>query len=115
MVGGGLEAGVARRGGRWPWWLVAGYGGTGGGGGGMGGGEGGDGGWRWRIVLVLGVAWVAGVVGWDEGPFAFAFDEGPAVVGFLGVVVAAEPVEEIEGGEVGLGVVEAVVVLEPVA
>ena len=68
----------------------------------------------WRAVgEVLGVAWVAGVLGWDEGPFAFAFDEGPAVVGFLGVVVAAQAVEEIEGGDVGFGVVEAVVVLEP--
>jgi hypothetical protein len=54
-------------------------------------------------------------VGWDEGPFAFAFDEGPAVVGFFAVVVSAEPVEEVEGGEVGFGVVVAVVVLEPVA
>jgi hypothetical protein len=55
------------------------------------------------------------VVGWDEGPFAVALDEGPAVVGFLAVVVCAEPVEEVEGGVVGFGVVVAVVVLEAVA
>ena len=61
-----------------------------------------------------GEAGVAGVVGWDEGPFAFAVDEGPAVLGFLAMVVAAQAVEEVEGGVVGLGVVVAMVVLEPV-
>ena len=77
---------------------------------------------RWLVMVaraggretVAGEAWVAGVVGWDEGPFAFAFDEGPAVLGFLAVVVTAQAVEEVEGGEVGFGVVVAMVVLEPV-
>ena len=45
---------------------------------------------------------VAGIVGRDEGPFAFAFDEGPTVEGFLPMVVSAQPIEEVEGGEVGL-------------
>ena len=55
---------------------------------------------------------MAGVVGRDEGAFAVTCDEGPAVVGFELVVVGAETVEEIEGGEVGSGPVDAVVVLQ---
>src|SRR5579859_5538828 len=55
---------------------------------------------------------VAGVVGGDEGAFASAVDEGPAVVGFELVVVAAQSVEEVEDGVVGLGPVDAVVDLQ---
>src|SRR5579859_3844085 len=55
---------------------------------------------------------VAGVVGGDEGAFASAVDEGPAVVGFEVVVERAEPVEEVEDGVVGLGPVDAVVDLQ---
>ena len=58
------------------------------------------------------VVGVAGVCGWDEGSFAGAFYEFPAVVGFLLVVVPAEPVEEVVGGVVGLGPVGAVFVVE---
>jgi hypothetical protein len=60
------------------------------------------------------MAGMAGVVGWDEGPFAFAFDEGPAVLGFLAMVVVAQAVQEVKGGEVGFGIVMAMVVLEPI-
>ena len=56
---------------------------------------------------------MAGVVGGDEGPFAVALDQGPVVVGFQAVVVAAQSVEEVEGGDLGLDVVLPVVVLQP--
>jgi hypothetical protein len=55
------------------------------------------------------MAGVAGVVGWDEGPFAGSFDEGPSVAGLEGVVVTTETVEEVEDGEVGFGPVLSVV------
>ena len=51
----------------------------------------------------------------DEGAFAFAVDEGPAVLGLLAMVMAAEAVEEVENSEVGFGVVMAMVILEPVS
>ena len=41
---------------------------------------------------------VAGVVGWDHGSAAFAFDEVPAVVGLEVVVVVTDPVELVEAG-----------------
>src|SRR5579859_8156767 len=55
---------------------------------------------------------VARVGRWNEGPLAPAFYEGPVVDGLLPVVVAAEPVEQVVGGDLGLGPVLAVVVLQ---
>ena len=55
---------------------------------------------------------VAGVVGWDEGSFAGAGDEGPAVVGFEVVVVGAERVELIEPCVFGAGPFGIVIVFE---
>src|SRR6202022_3657779 len=80
------------------WWWRGGAGVAGGGGGGGGGGG--------PVAPPLaGGPRGGGVGGRDEGPFALAFDEGPAVVRFLAVVVSAQPVEQVEGGEVGFGVV----------
>lgn len=59
-------------------------------------------------------AWMAGVAGWDKGPFAIPFHEGPAVPGFLAMVMAAQAIEEVEQGEMGLGVVKAMVVLKSI-
>jgi hypothetical protein len=47
----------------------------------------------------VGVAWV---VWWDEGAFAAAGGEGPAVLGFQVVVELAERVEFVESGVFGL-------------
>ncbi len=59
-----------------------------------------------------GVVGVAGVVGGDEGAFAGAGGEGPAVVGLELVVVVAEGVELVEAGVVGAGPGVAVVDLD---
>src|SRR5581483_5518379 len=67
------------------------------------------GGWSVRL---LGVAGVVGVVGWDEGAFAGAGDEGPAVVGLEVVVVVTDPVGPVQHGEMGVGPVLPVVVLQ---
>src|SRR5262249_38703979 len=67
-----------------------------------------------REVRFLGfVLGVAGVVGWDEGAFAGAFDERPAVVGLEVVVVFAQPVGVVDSRRVGLGPAGVVVDLEP--
>lgn len=55
---------------------------------------------------------MAGVVGWDEGSFAAPLNQCPALMSLLVVVVSAEPVEEIEGGDLRLGEVRAMVVLQ---
>lgn len=56
---------------------------------------------------------MAAVVWRDEGPFPPAFDERPPLTRLQIVVMAAEPVEEIESRDLGLGVVLAMVVLQP--
>ncbi|HSK25650.1 MAG TPA: hypothetical protein VK894_01915 [Jiangellales bacterium] len=56
---------------------------------------------------------MAEVVGWDEGAFAGAGDEGPAVAGLEVVVDSAERVELAEAGVPGAGPVLAVVDLDP--
>jgi hypothetical protein len=55
---------------------------------------------------------MAGVLGWDHGAFAGAFDERPSVEGLEMVVVGAEAVAFVEAGVVGLGPVFAVVELD---
>jgi hypothetical protein len=52
------------------------------------------------------------MIGWDESSFAGAVDEVPVVAGLEVVVVGAEPVEEVVDGELRLGPVFAMVVLE---
>jgi hypothetical protein len=56
---------------------------------------------------------VAGVVGWDEGAFAVAGCQGPAVAGLEVVVVFAEWVELVQAGAPGAGPGLAVVVFDP--
>src|SRR5690348_6761222 len=65
-----------------------------------------------RTLGPFAVAGMAGVVGWDHGPFAVAVDEGPAVVGLEPVVVGAGPVEPVEHRQMGGRPVLAVVVLQ---
>ena len=50
-----------------------------------------------------GVAGVAGVVGRDEGPFAVALDQGPAVQALAVVMVGTQAVEQVEHGQAGGG------------
>ena len=63
-------------------------------------------------MRVIGLAGMAGVLGIDEGAWALPVDEGPVPGGLEPVVVAAEPIEEVEDGDAGAGPVVAVVVLE---
>jgi len=46
---------------------------------------------------------MAGVVGWDHGSWAVAFDECPVVSGFEVVVVFAERVELVDACAFGVG------------
>ncbi len=50
------------------------------------------------LVLLVGVVGVVGVGWWEELSWSGAGFEGPAVEGFLLVVVMAEPVEVVEVG-----------------
>ena len=55
---------------------------------------------------------VAGVIGGHERPLAPPVDQGPALVGLAVVVELAQPVEQVQHGDVGLGPVDAVVGLQ---
>ena len=61
----------------------------------------------------MGVAGMARVIGRDEGPLAPALRQGPAVDALEVVVVGAQPIEQVEDGEVAGGPGQAVVVLQP--
>src|SRR5690242_19071419 len=65
---------------------------------------------RTLFRFVLGVA---RVVGWDEGTFAGALDERPAVVGLQVVVVVAQQVAVVDPSVLGLAPFGAVIELEP--
>ena len=58
------------------------------------------------------VARVPGVLGGHEGPFAAARHQGPPVQGLKGVVEPAQPVQQVEGGEVRPGPVLPMVALQ---
>ncbi len=60
----------------------------------------------------LGVPWVPRVVRGDEVSFTCSFDQGPTFGGLQPVVVAAEPVEQLEHRDVGVRPIFAVVGLQ---
>jgi hypothetical protein len=64
------------------------------------------------LGLCKGRAGVAGVARGDKCSLAPALDERPALVGLQGVVAPAEPVEQVEDGDMGLGPLDAVVGLQ---
>src|SRR5436853_212794 len=66
----------------------------------------------WLRVL-RGMVGVSGVAGWDGRALALTVDEAPVGPGFEVVVVGAEPVEQVDQGDLGSGPGEAVVGFEP--
>src|SRR5689334_12414351 len=64
-------------------------------------------------LLLRFVLGVPRVVGWYEGPFAFACDEGVAEAGLEVVAMGAEPVAFVEPGVMGLAPLFPVVELDP--
>jgi hypothetical protein len=58
----------------------------------------------------IGVPRVTRVVRGDQGPFATTVDQHPTIEGLEVVMVGAQPVEQIEHGQVAVGPVDPVIV-----
>jgi hypothetical protein len=66
-----------------------------------------------RWVVTVSESRMERVVRPNERSFAPALNKSPALVRLFPVVVTAQPVEEVEGGDLGLGEVLSMIVLQP--